>query len=165
LGVNQTSTTIDQAYQQPYDDYRGVGVTLRVPILDWGYRHGQIQMAKSQRDVTDAQVQQARIDFEQSILQNIMEFNLQSAQVEIAAKADTIAQLGFDVTKQRFMIDKVDVIKLNSARNSLDAARRSYVDALRRYWNYYYTVRKMTLHDFTQEKNLMDDFDKIIVKP
>jgi outer membrane protein TolC len=165
LGVNQTSTTIDQAYQQPFDDYRGVGVTFRVPLLDWGYRHGQIQMAKSQRDVTDAQVQQARIDFEQSILQNIMEFNLQSAQVEIAAKADTIAQLGFDVTKQRFMIDKVDVIKLNSARNSLDAARRSYVDALRRYWNYYYTVRKMTLHDFTQEKNLMDDFDKMIAKP
>lgn len=162
LGVNRTAPTIQESYQQPYDDNRGIGVNFTVPILDWGYRHGQIKMAKSERDVTDAEVQQARIDFEQSILQNVMEFNLQADQVMIAAKADTIAQLGYDVTKQRFMIDKVDVLKLNSARNSLDAAKRNYIDALERYWSNYFSIRRITLFDFERQQVLTQDFDQLI---
>jgi outer membrane protein TolC len=162
FGKNRTAKDMPEAYKKPFNDNRGVGVSLSVPILDWGYRHGRIQMAKSNREVTEAEVKQARIDFEQNIFQQVMEFNLQDDQVLIAAKADTIAQMGFDVTKQRFMIDKVDVLKLNSARNSLDAARRNYIDALRRYWNYYYTLRRLTLYDFENNKPLMDNFDQLV---
>lgn len=165
LGLNKTAGNFNDAYRDPFDDNRSIGISLSVPILDWGSRHGKIQMAKSNKEVTEAVVRQSRIDFEQNVFQQVMEFNLQDEQVEIAAKADTIAQMGYDVTKQRFMIDKVDVIKLNSARNSLDAAKRNYVDALKRYWTYYYTIRKLTLFDFEKNEPLMESFDKLIEQP
>ena len=38
-----------------------------------------------------------------------MEFNLQGDQVTNSAKADTIAQLKYDVTQQRFLIGKQDI--------------------------------------------------------
>lgn len=94
-----------------------------------------------------------------------MEFNLQEKQVEISAKADTIAQLGYEVTKQRFFIDKVDVIKLNSARNSLDAARRNYISSLRQYWRSYYQMRQITLYDFVNDKPLMEALDELLEQP
>jgi len=121
-------------------------------------------MAKSNQEVTEIQIAQNKIDFERNIINEVLKFNLQEKQVSIASKADTIAQMGFHVTKQRFMIDKVDVIRLNSARTSLDAARRSYFNALRSYWNSYYSVRQLTLYDFLNNKSLMEDLDELLQK-
>ena len=87
---------------------------------------------------------------------------MQEKQVEISAKADTIAQRGYEVTKQRFLIDKVDVIKLNSARNSLDAARRNYISSLRQYWRSYFQMRQYTLYDFIEEEPLMQELDYLL---
>ncbi len=109
-------------------------------------------MAESNREVVRISVNQEKMDFEQNIIMNVMEFNLQADQVLSTAKADTIAQLGYDVTQQRFLIGKVDVTKLNLARNDQEKARRAYINALRSYWNYYYTIRQLTLFDFEKRR-------------
>lgn len=162
LGINRSAEDLATAYQSPFLEQQQIRVSLSVPIIDWGLRKGRIQMARSNQEVTEATVKQAKIDFEQDVIISILDFNLQETQVGIAAKADTIAQLGFEVTKQRFMIDKVDVIRLNSARNSLDSARRNYIAALRRYWVSYYGVRQLTLYDFLNNKPLMEDLDHLL---
>lgn len=80
----------------------------------------------------------------------------------IVAKADTVAQMGYDVTKQRFMIDKVDIIKLNSARNALDAARRNYISSIAQFWSSYFNLRRLTLYDFESNLTLQQDFDQLL---
>ncbi|MFW6389071.1 MAG: TolC family protein [Marinilabiliaceae bacterium] len=162
LGVNKNADEVGLAYQSPFEDQQQIMVSLNIPILDWGLRKGQIQMAKSNREVTQATVEQERVDFEKDLMIQVMEFNMQEKEVRISAKADTIAQRGYDVTKQRFLIDKVDVIKLNSARNSLDAARRGYISALRDYWRNYYRIRQYTLYDFVEEEPLMEELDDLL---
>lgn len=119
-------------------------------------------MAKSNREVTRAQIEKDRIEFEQDLMVKVMEFNLQEEQVAIALMADSTANLGYDITKKRFYIDKVDVIKLNAARNSLSSARRSYVNALRSYWSFYFEIRESTLYDFEKNLSLEEDFDKLV---
>ena len=162
LGINQRADEINLAYQSPFMEQQQVRVGLSLPIMDWGVRKGRVEMARSNQEVTEATVNQARLDFEQDALISFLDFNLQEEQVAIAAKADTIAQLGFNVTMQRFLIDKVDVIRLNSARNSLDAARRGYIDALRRYWTSYYGIRQLTLYDFERERPLVEELDELL---
>ncbi len=162
IGINKQADNIHDLYQPPYGDDRGLGVTLNAPIVDWGTRRGQILMAKSNKQVAEAEVKQALIDFEQDIIMRILQFNLQEEQVNISAKADTVAQLGYNVTKQRFMIDKVDVIKLNAARNSLDMARRQYINALSEFWSGYYTIRQITLFDFEQRESLIKSLDYLL---
>ncbi|MCG8579480.1 MAG: TolC family protein [Bacteroidales bacterium] len=164
LGINKQANDFDDAYKSPFGDDRGLGVSLNAPIIDWGTRRGQIQMAKSNKQVTEAEVKQALIDFEQDVIMNILEFNLQEEQVAISAKADTVAQLGFNVTKQRFMIDKVDVLKLNAARNNLDNAKRNYINALSSYWRGYYIIRQITLHDFERNESLIKSLDYLLEK-
>ncbi len=165
VGYSKTTPNYDELYTQPFDQDQSGRLTLSIPILDWGKRHGQIQMAKASQQETEVGLRQSRIDFEQRVIQQIMEYNILDDQVLISAKADTVAQLGFEVTKQRFLIDKVDVLKLNAARNSVDAAKRNYVDALKRYWNAYYNVRKLTLFDFNKGVELMDQMDKTLERP
>jgi outer membrane protein TolC len=114
--------------------------------------------------VVKTSINQERIDFEQNVIMNVMEFNLQGEQVRNTAKADTIAKMGFEVTKQRFLIGKLDVTKLNLARNDQEQARRAYINALRSYWTYYYTLRELTLFDFEKRITLSEDFDYLLNK-
>jgi outer membrane protein TolC len=160
-GLNQKANLLDQAYQNPSKSQNLTIASLTVPILDWGKRKGAVLMAKSNREVVRNTINQERIDFEQSVLMNVMEFNLQSDQVLSSAKADTIAQMGFDVTMRRFKIGKLDITKLNLARNDVETARRAYISSLRKYWTNYYTIRQLTLYDFDKKEDLTVNFDKI----
>ncbi len=160
-GLNQNADNFSDVYQDPVDRQSAM-IRIKMPILDWGKRKGSYLMAKSNREVVNATIRQARIDFEQDVFMNVMEFNLQSDQVVNAAKADTIAQLGYEVTKRRFLIGKVDVTKLNLAQQDLERSKRNYISSLRSYWQYYYTIRKLTLFDFEQKVNLTSDFDRML---
>lgn len=160
-GLNQNSAEFSGVYQDPLSRQQ-VSAGVTVPILDWGRRKGQLAMARSNREVIRISINQEKIDFEQNIVMNVMEFNLQGNQVLNTAKADTIAQMQYDVTQQRFLIGKIDVTKLNLARNDREQARRAYISSLRSYWNYYITIRRLTLFDFVDNITLSEDFERII---
>jgi outer membrane protein TolC len=160
-GLNQKSTVLGSAYQNPNQFQNLAIASLTVPIVDWGKRKGAVLMAKSNREVVRNSINQQRIDFQQSVLMNVMEFNLQSEQVLSSAKADTIAKMGYEVTMRRFKIGKLDVTKLNLARNDVETARRAYISSLRKYWTNYFTIRQLTLFDFERRNDLTVDFDKI----
>jgi outer membrane protein TolC len=163
FGLNQNASEISNVYRDPSDRQQfRAGVTL--PILDWGSRRGQLAMARSNREVERISINQEKIDFEQNVTLNVMEFNLQGNQVLNTAKADTIAQMQYDVTQQRFLIGKVDVTKLNLARNDREQARRAYINSLRSFWNYYFSIRRLTLYDFEKNVSLSEDFDELINK-
>ena len=91
-----------------------------------------------------------------------MEFNLQETQMQLAAKADTIAQSRYNVTKERFLIGKIDVIELNIAQTERDNARTKYISAMRNYWQFYYEMRKLTQFNFIEDKPIEVEFESLI---
>jgi outer membrane protein TolC len=163
LGLTQNAEELAAAYQNPINQQR-VEVGVQVPILDWGLGRGQYRMAQSAQEVIKTNVRQSQIDFDEQVFLQVMQFNLQDDQVAIASKADTIADLSYEVTKQRFLIGKIDVLALKDALNEKDVARRGYVQALRNYWDYYYNLRGMTLYDWEKGVKLEEDFDELLMK-
>lgn len=160
-GLTQRAEDISGAYKNPMSQQR-VSVGIELPIVDWGLGKGQYKMAQSQEEVIRTQVRQSQIDFEQNIFLNVNQFNLQDDQLLIAAKADNIAQRRYDVTKQRFLIGKIDVLDLNVADSEKDVAKRGYIAALRNYWTAFYYVRRLTLFDFERNQSLEADFEKLV---
>ncbi len=162
-GRSRTSEYFKDVYNQP-DKSQRFSVGLNVPIVDWGRTKGRVSMAESNREVALATIKQERIDFEMDIFQSVMEFNLQASQVKNSAKADTVAQLGYNVTFQRFLIGKIDVIKLNIASTDQETARISYLNRLRDYWTSYFRLRSLTLFDFENNTPLQVNYDRILEK-
>ncbi|WP_423130412.1 TolC family protein [Gaoshiqia sp. Z1-71] len=162
-GLDQSAPEFSDVYKNP-DNSQRFRLGVSVPIVDWGRRKGRYQMAEYNREVVKATIEQGRIDFEQELFQDVIEFNLQAEQVKNAGLADTVARKGYEVTLQRFLIGKGDVTTLNIARNDLETARRSYINAVRRYWNYYYTLRMKTLFDFVKNESLSVEYDKLLEK-
>lgn len=161
IGYTQQSVEFEDVYVNPQDQQR-VTLGLNIPILDWGLGKGKYKMAQSSQEVIITTVEQARTDFIQNVYLNVMQFNLQDDQLLIATKSDTIAQKRYDMTKQRFLIGKVDVLDLNVALSEKDAAKINYISALRKYWSNFYNLRKITLYDFIKDASLEADFDKLI---
>jgi outer membrane protein len=149
------------AYTNP-DKQQSVRLGLTMPILDWGLGRGKYKMAKSSQELTQVQVEQSRVDFEQNLLLDVQQFNLQDDQVKIAAKSDTVAAKMYEVTKQRFLIGRIDVLELNNADSKKDQNKRSYIQALNNYWSYFYNIRALTLYDFLNRKPLETDYERLV---
>ena len=161
FGLSGLDEQLGNAYSN-LDRQQRVEVGITVPLLDWGQGRGRFRMAQSAEEVVKMDVSQSMIDFDENIFLQVMQFNLQDDQVAIAAKADTIADLRYEVTKQRFLIGKIDVLDLNVALEEKDVARRSYVESLRNYWDYYYNLRGLTLYDWEKDIKLSEDFDELL---
>ena len=160
-GMTRSSETLEDVYGQP-DKSQRFSMGLNIPIVDWGRTKGRVSMAESDREVALATIKQERIDFEQDVVQSVLEFNLQASQVKNSAKADTVAKLGYDVTFQRFLIGKIDVIKLNIASTDQETARIAYLNRLRDYWMSYFRIRSLTLFDFEKNTPLNANYDLIL---
>ena len=161
FGLRDQDPNFKLAYSDPNQQQR-VRVGFTIPILDWGLGRGKYKMAQSSLELAQVQSQQAIVDFQQNLYLDVEQFNLQAAQVGIAAKSDTVAQKMFEVTKQRFLIGKIAVLELNNADTKKDQNRRAYVQSLQDYWNYFYNLRNLTLYDFINRKPLETDYDKLI---
>ena len=160
-GLRDQDPILNMAYDQP-NKQQTIRVGFSLPILDWGQGRGRYKMAQSSEELTRVQVEQSRVDFEQNLMLDVHQFNIQNDQVRIAAKSDTVAAKMFEVTKQRFLIGKIDVLELNNADTKKDQNKRSYIRALNNYWTYYYNMRALTLFDFITRKPLETDYDKLV---
>jgi outer membrane protein TolC len=159
-GFTQRGEDFSTAYQNPQDQQQ-LSLGIHVPILDWGLAKGRIKIAESDREIIRTAVEQERIDFDQSVYLQVMNFKMQQRQLAIAAKSDTVAQKGFDVSKQRYMIGKISITDLNVALSDKDNSRISYIRSLQNYWINYFQIRKLTMFDFKTGSEISIDFEKI----
>ncbi len=160
FGLNQNDADIQGAYTNLLDQEK-VRLSLYIPIVDWGLAKGKYNLAVKQREVLEAQLEQAKTDFRQDIIMTVEEFNNQHQIIERAARADNLARKTYEITKKRFLIGKADIVKLNANEQKKITARRNYLSALNNFWEYYYTLRYLTLYDFESNQSLSQELDEI----
>ncbi len=160
-GLTRSASELVEVYQHPEDQQR-FSLGLQVPILDWGYRKGRIKLAESNQDLVKTSVEQERTDFKQNVYLRVAEYNNQQRQVLIAAKSDTIAKRSYAISKNRYLIGKIGVTDLNIAQKENDQAKVAFIRALQTYWTNYFRLRKTTLYDFIDKKDIEVDYNDII---
>ncbi|TVQ08465.1 MAG: TolC family protein [Bacteroidetes bacterium] len=159
-GLTQTADRFSDVYVDPLDQQQ-LRVGVQIPIVDWGVGKGKVRMAESNRELVNTNVQQALIDFEQEIFLRVMEFNMLERQLLIAGKADTIAEKRYEVSRQRYLIGRIDILELNIALEEKDRSKQRYLAALRNYWRGYYEMRRLTLYDFREDGPITLNFNEI----
>ena len=161
FGLQGKDENFNTAYSA-FSRNQGVRLGFTLPLLDWGLGRGKYRMAQSALELAQVQSKQALTDFDQNLLLDVEQFNLQAEQVAIAAKSDTVAMKMYEVTKQRFLIGKIAVLELNNADTKKDQNRRAYVQSLQDYWNFFYNIRSLSLYDFLKKKPLESDYEKLL---
>lgn len=161
VGYTGQSNALSTAYRGLVDN-QVVQVGVKIPILDWGKRRGQVRVAKSNREVALSKIRQEQMDFNQNIFLLVENFNNQAQQLNIAQEADLIAEKRYRTSVETFMIGKISTLDLNDAQNSKDEARQKHISELYYYWYYFYQIRSLTLWDFERNTELEADFEDIV---
>jgi outer membrane protein TolC len=152
-GLNQTGSSLTQAYTKPLSA-QSFSVGIDIPLVQWGRAKANVAAAQAQAEQVSIQVEQDRRTLEWSVRNEVRQFTLQSQNMVIASKADTIAQRRFEVARARYMIGKIDITNLQISQNEKDNARSSYMQTLRDYWVGYYRLRRATLFDFRENRQV-----------
>ena len=130
------------------------------PRLGKTSRQGEV--AKSNRKWCFPKSVRNKWTFNQDIFLLVANFNNQAQQLEIAERADQIAEKRYKTSVETFMIGKISTLDLNDAQNSKDEARQKHISELYYYWYYFYQLRSLTLWDFERNMELEADFEDII---
>lgn len=161
LGFNRTANHFREAYRNLKDN-EIVGLTVSLPIFDWGVSKGRVKMAEADLEVTKTQLEQAHEAYVQDLRCSVLLFNMQSDQCKNALRAQDIAEERYDITKRRYETGAVTVTDLNTAQQELENARAQHIRQLQTYWTGYFGLRKTTLHDWGEQRDLTVDFNSII---
>ncbi len=131
-----------------------VRLNFAIPILDGGRNRARMNAARERMQLTEFNIEQNMINFEQEIQNAVRNFTQIRDQIEIAEKRQEIALKRFEITNGRYLAGKVDILQLTNARSTKDQAIRNYIQALQQYWEAYYELRNLTLYDFRNNELL-----------
>jgi len=152
-GLNQSATTLNQAYRDPLSQQR-FGISFQMPLYQWGRGHAEVEAAEAAHQATREQVGRIREELKQDVYFEALRLQQLRDQVNIAATADTVASRRFEVARNRYRVGNISITDLFRAQTEKDAARRSYIQALRAFWTSYYQLRRLTLYDFGADRPL-----------
>lgn len=153
-GLNNSSGKFDQLYMDLLDQER-FNLTFSIPIFQWGKGSSEIEAALANQYLTSTGNILKKREFEINVKYQILQFDRLKKQVGISARSDTIAIKRFEIAKNRFMIGKIDMNALFIAQREKDGAFISYIQTLRSFWAAYYNIRKLTLFDFVNNKEII----------
>lgn len=163
IGYSGQDQTLAESYRGLRDN-QIIQVGVKIPILDWGKRRGQVKVAQSNREVVQSKIRQEQMNFNQNIFLLVEHYNNQAAQLKIAYEADQIARQRYKISVETFLIGKISTLDLNDAQNAKDDARQKYISEMYAYWYYYYQIRSLTLWDFRKNAELEVDFEEVVRK-
>ena len=161
FGLSKTAPQLQGVYRDLLDQ-EVVGLTFTVPILDWGEGKGRVKKAEAAAEVVKAQVEQAENDRRISLYTAVGQFNNQRQLCDVSRRAAAIAQERYGLVMERFRSGKASVTDLNTARTESDSAIQKYIRDISSFWNYYYTLRKLTLYDFLADEDITVDYEEMI---
>lgn len=133
IGFNQVADNFSEAYKRPLQQDI-VGVSLTIPLVDWGVRRGRANMAKNNLNVTKITVQQNELSLDQEIRITVNDFNIQLDMIASAQEALDLSITAYKATKQRFIIGKADINSLTLSLNRQKEAQKNYITTLKNYW-------------------------------
>jgi len=158
VGFNQIAESFRNAYRNPLQQDI-VSLTLSIPLVDWGVRRGQLNMAKSNLNITRLTSRENEIRLEEDVIMTVGDFTIQQQLIRSAEEAMELAKLAYDQTRERFIIGKADINSLTLSTNRRQEAQRNYILALKNYWQSYFKIRKLTLYDFEKRAPIAATFD------
>ena len=151
VGFNQRASVFDEAYRD-LAQRQNYGLSVQVPIVQWGNRKAQVEAAKADEDRAKANARATRDAAAEEAHFAALQLSQSARNLALSAKADTVAVKRFEVAKNRYIVGKIGIDNLYLAQNERDGALRGYIEALRGYWNSYYQLRRLTLYDFAEKR-------------
>ncbi len=153
FGISQRGDVFDELFQN-YDKQQYFSLAVGVPIFDWGVSKSRRKIAEANLDLLKNDLEQETQAFEQEIYLHTLNWSNQRDFLLTSEKAQEIGIKRYEITKKRYVLGKITITDLNLAQEEKDKAVVQYFNSLEKFWLDYYTLRRLTLYDFINDKKI-----------
>ena len=153
FGISQQGSVFNDLFQD-YNQQQNISVRLSIPIIDWGVSKSRRKLVEANLDLENTNIEQDRQAFEQEIYLHTLNWDNQRGFLKTAKKAQEISIKRYSITKKRYILGKITITDLNLAQQEQDRSLVQYLNSLEQFWVDYYTLRRLTLYDFEQNKKI-----------
>lgn len=153
VGLTQTGNSLGRAYNDLLRN-QAVSIGFNIPLLDWGVNRSSRKRAEANLELELNNITQEQLAFEQDINYKVMQWNMQEEQMNISKEASELAQQRYNIAKEKYAAGGLSYTDFNNAQQDKDRAAVDYLSNLHTYWQLYFTLRKITLYDFSTHKNI-----------
>lgn len=153
FGVSNTASRIGRLLNG-MENQQQVSLGFSLPILDWGYAKTQRQRSEANLAMVESEIEQQHLQLEQEMALYTARWNLHKQQLLVAKETRTIALQNYELEMDRFLRGTITINDLNAAQQQKDNAANTYIDAIKVYWELFYTIRRLTLFDFQTNQKI-----------
>ncbi len=156
VGLFGDNQKFQHIYESPSDNEQ-VGLTLQIPIFDWGERKARIKAAEASIKTQELSLSDQRID----IVSNIREVhrNLQNLlnQIDIAEQSVRNSQLTYDLNFQRYSNGDLTGMDLSLFQKQLSEAKNGISNAQISYKLEILNMKIQTLYDWETRRSIVPE--------
>lgn len=151
--INTLHTSATDFMDRPIN--YGVGITLSVPLLDWGENRARVRAAEARQRQNYLAKEELERSIETETRNSVAQLNNNLKRLQLLEKNVVIAEKSFDITLQRFSDGDIDSQTLALERNRLNSAYRNHLSAYIAYQLSLSDIMRKTLYDFEKDQPLI----------
>jgi outer membrane protein TolC len=143
------STAYDDFLNRPFS--YGIGLTISVPIFDWGENRALVKAAEVRLKEMSYQRQQTERGIERDVRNSAKSIGINLKRLQLLEKNVEVAEKSFAITLQRFSDGDIDSQTLALERNRLNGAYNSHLNAYIQYQLSLAELMEQTYFDYINE--------------
>jgi outer membrane protein TolC len=155
-GLTDRGDVLVDLYNNP-ENQQQLGLSFFIPVVNWGRQKARVKTQEALYKLTQYEVEQQKVNFEQEVYTQVKTFEMLRDQVELTRVANDIAARKYEITKQRYLVGQITITDFILALQEKDQARRDYISSLEDFWINFYDLRRLTLYDFAEDQSLLTE--------
>ena len=154
VGLIGQGGNFNGAFSKP-DDNETIGITLTVPIWDWGARKANIRSTELSNENTEISNEEERKSIMLDVRQICRELPKLLRQIEIARQTVKNAERTYDINVEKYRSGTLTGMELKNQQTQLTDAKNSLTDAIISYKLKLLDLKIQTLWDYQNNRSYL----------
>ena len=164
IGVNKNDlsiplqTSLNDTWQNLMDrpGSFGVGLTVNVPIIDWGENKARVHSAQAILRQNQVERDAEKVTIERDIRTTVDRLQSSLRRVQLLEKNVTVAEKSFEISRQRYANGDIDSQAMALERERLNSAYISRLESFINYKLLLSDLMRKTFFDFEKNKSVIN---------
>ncbi len=154
-GLNQYATSFANAYKNPAQ-CQTIGVTFSIPVFQWGINRNKRSIADNELKIVALQEESKMLEDADKVYGIVHDYNKARGTVSVLRQSFLIAQQQYALSAAQFGAGRISANDVALAGKDLREKHMRYLTALQNLYASYFSIRAISLYDFTENKRIAD---------
>jgi outer membrane protein len=134
----------------------GVGLTVNIPIIDWGENRAKVNSAIATLKQNQIQQEADKVTIERDIRTTVNRLQSNLKRLQLLEKNVVVAEKSFEISRQRYANGDIDSQAMALERERLNSAYLSRLESFINYKLLLSDVMRKTFYDFEKNVSMLD---------